>query len=167
MNIKNLIKTFIILIIIFIIYNITIEHNNYQKFYNSYDDKKLAEVIEKKLEKAAINVKNSGKSISINLNELIVDEKIEKICIIGPYSPDMNKLIGVYWNKTDNWEKSVVNDDSVFSIFFIQRDYVIPVKIKLMKLRPEGQVCIENKKDTVFNLYNKNNKVFVYINNKK
>jgi hypothetical protein len=167
MKIKNLISTFIFLIIMFIFYSITVEYYNYKKFYNSYEDKKLAERIEKRLEKIASEVKNTKKSLVVNINELVKNEKVDKICIIGPYSPDMKKLVGINWIQADAWNKSIVSDDSLFSILFVQNNNkIIPVSINLMKLRPEKQTCLENK-NIVFNIYNKNNKVFVQINNKK
>lgn len=167
MNIKNLIKTFITLTIIFIIYNIIFGYCNFQKVYNSSKDKKLANRIEKKLEAMASEVKNTKKTLHIAINELTEGRKIEKICIIGPYNPNINKVMKVNWKQSNLWKSNVVNDDSLFSIFLIDQNNVIPVKIQLTKLKLEGQTCIENNKnDIVFDIYNKNYKAYLHINDK-
>lgn len=169
----------VILIIALVICSIVIGKYNFEKVYNSTKDKKLAHSIEKKLENIAINLKNNGESISINIDELTDSRPIEKICVVGPYFPYANELID--WEKIDEWKKSVINDDTVFSIFFIEHNNVIPVKINRVHLEYERPVkidlanldygkrfCIENNNNNIiFSIYSKNYKKFVHIDNKK
>lgn len=101
----------------------------FQKVYSSYEDKKLALSIEKTLEKSAKIVKENKKSISINLYELTKNKEFDKICIVGPYNPDINQFLGVDWEQSKIWTSRIVNYDSLFSMFLINKYSVIPIRV--------------------------------------
>jgi hypothetical protein len=134
-----------------------------QKLYGSIKTKFLSEKIALKIETISDKVKTTKKPISIKLGDLTNNRNIDKFCIIYPYHPNINNFIGVNWKQSDNWKKSVVNDDTLFSIFLIEKTNVIPIKLRLSKLRPEKTICIINKNDINLNFYYKEQKVILNI----
>lgn len=156
-----------LILTLYITYIISVHYINFQKVYNSYEDKKLAQNIENKLEKMAKKVLKTKKTVSINIDELTEDKEIDKLCVAGPYYPDINKLIGVNWKQSKLWERNVVYYDSLFSIFLIYGNNVIPIKIKRVDINKyiTNQSCISSNNDIILELVEYNSNVYLRIKN--
>lgn len=168
MNQKNLIKIsviFIVLIVIFISFNSIFEYYSFQKVYNSIDDKKLALNFENKLEVMANTVKNTGKPLNIYMNELTNNRQTEKICIIGPYNPNLNNSIKIDWKHSNLWKSTIINNDSLFSVFLINKNVVIPIKIERKAINNyiTSSSCTYVKNNTRLELIKNNELIYLKV----
>lgn len=165
--ILKLIITVILAVTLYVIYIISVHYINFQKVYNSYEDKKLSHNIENKLEKMAKKVRKTKKPLSVNFNELTKNRQIDKLCIVGPYNSDINELMGVDWKQAKLWERNVVNYDRLFSIFIIYENNVIPIKINRADIISYtiNKSCISSNNNVNLELIEDHSKVYLKITN--
>ncbi len=154
-----------LILTMYIIYITSVRYISFQKVYSSYEDKKLSQNIEKKLEKMAKKVQETKEPLSIRLNKVDKNRQIDKLCVAGPYYPDINKLMGINWKQSSLWERNVVNDDRLFSIFLIYKNNVIPIKLERSSINYIKSYCLIPEKNIDLKLIEDHSKVYLKIIN--
>lgn len=101
-------------------------------YYESYEQKKIADEIVDRITEISKRVKETGKDESIELNQ-IIKIKWDKIYIFPPYSfcteDEINKILGFEWKKAKYWHYGC-SDESVLTVLVVSNTSVIPLVIK-------------------------------------
>ncbi len=86
------------------------------------------ETIKEKVRKVSQQVKETGKPVTMDLDELF-PVNWQRLCFLGPHcsAAQINGAIEFNWAGAEKWEKTVCNNEELFSVLVVNGQSVTPV----------------------------------------